>query len=191
MSPSQARASIFVITGPSGVGKGTLIAALRERRPELELTVSATTRAPREGEEDGVDYYFLSDAEFDRRLAAGEFVEHASYAGHRYGTLRGELERRTRHDAPALLELEVQGARQVRDAIPAATLVFIAPPSFEVLRRRLEARASDDPQTIERRLEVARTELLAREEFPHVVVNDRLGQALDELDAIYLRAATR
>ena len=180
-----------MITGPSGVGKGTLIAALRERRPELELTVSATTRAPREGEEDGVDYYFLSDAEFDRRLAAGEFVEHASYAGHRYGTLKGELERRTRHGAPALLELEVQGARQVRDAIPAATLVFIAPPSFEVLRRRLEARGSDDPQTIERRLEVARTELLAREEFPHVVVNDRLGRALDELDGIYLREATR
>ena len=180
-----------MITGPSGVGKGTLIAALRERRPELELTVSATTRAPRQGEEDGVNYYFLSNAEFDRRLAGGEFVEHASYAGHRYGTLSGELERRTRHGAPALLELEVQGARQVRDAIPAATLVFIAPPSFEVLRRRLQARGSDDPQTIERRLEVARTELLARGEFPHVVVNDRLGQALDELDGIYLREAPR
>jgi len=182
---------IFVITGPSGVGKGTLIAALRERRPELGLTVSATTRAPRAGEVDGVAYYFLSDAEFDRRLAAGEFVEHASYAGHRYGTLRGELERRTRGERPAVLEIEVQGARQVRDAIPAATLVFIAPPSLAVLRERLESRATDDPQTIATRLAVAESELAARDEFQHVVVNDELAEAVEALDAIYLRASDR
>jgi guanylate kinase len=184
-------ARIFVITGPSGVGKGTLIAALRERRPELELTVSATTRAPRPGEEDAVDYYFLSDAEFDRRLAGGEFIEHASYAGHRYGTLRGELERRTRGGRPAVLEIEVQGARQIRDAIPQATLVFIAPPSLAVLRQRLEARATDDPQTIHRRLEVAEIELAARNEFAHVVVNDQLDAAIDELVAIYLTQSAR
>lgn len=191
MPPPRAQANIFVITGPSGVGKGTLITALRERRPELELTISATTRAPREGEEDGVAYYFLSDAEFDRRRAAGEFVEHASYAGHRYGTLRGELERRTRSGRPAVLEIEVQGARQIREAIPGATLVFIAPPSLDVLRQRLESRASDDPQTIATRLAVAKTELAAREEFPHVVVNDRVVEAVDALEAIYLDQSAR
>ncbi|HUB75877.1 MAG TPA: guanylate kinase [Solirubrobacteraceae bacterium] len=191
MPPSRGQASILVITGPSGVGKGTLIAALRERRPELELTVSATTRAPRPGEEDGVSYFFLSDAEFDRRLAANEFVEHASYAGHRYGTLRGELDRRTRGGATAVLEIEVQGARQVRDAIPEATLVFIAPPSFAALRERLEHRGTDDPAEIARRLAVAETELRARDEFPHVIVNDVLAVAVDELDAIYLGGPAR
>jgi guanylate kinase len=187
MSPSRAAASIFVITGPSGVGKGTLIAALRERHPELGLSISATTRAPRPSEEDGVDYYFLSDAEFDRRLAAGEFVEHASYAGHRYGTLRPELERRTRRGDPVVLEIEVQGARQVRDAIPGAVLVFIAPPSLAVLRERLEARDTDDPQDIAMRLAAAETELAARDEFQHTVVNDRLADAIEALDALYQR----
>src|ERR1700675_2116641 len=105
-------ARVFVITGPSGVGKGTLIAALRERHPELELSVSATTRAPRPGEEDGVAYYFLTDSDFDRRLAQGEFVEHAGYAGRRYGTLHAELDRRTRGGVPVVLEIELQGARQ-------------------------------------------------------------------------------
>jgi len=119
-----------VITGPSGVGKGTLIAALRERHPELELSVSATTRPPRPGELDGVAYHFLTEEEFDRRLARGEFVEHASYAGHRYGTLRGELERRTRGGAPVVLEIELQGARQLRDALPEAVQIFIAPRSL-------------------------------------------------------------
>ena len=178
---------IFVVTGPSGVGKGTLIARLRERHSELELTISATTRAPRRGEVDGDDYYFLSEAEFDRRLAAGEFVEHATYAGHRYGTLRGELERRTRRGHPAVLEIEVQGARQVRDTIGGAVLVFIAPPSLEALRSRLEARGTDSHDTIERRLAVAETELAARGEFQFVIVNDQLERAIDELDELYLR----
>jgi guanylate kinase len=186
MSPARVRASIFVITGPSGVGKGTLISALRERHPELGLSISATTRSPRPGEEDGVDYYFLSDAEFDRRLAVGEFVEHATYAGHRYGTLRSELEQRTRGGGPVVLEIEVQGARQVRDAIPAAVLVFIAPPSLDVLRRRLEARDTDDPADIAMRLAAAKIELAARDEFAYTVVNDRLDVAVDELDALYL-----
>ena len=119
---------MFVITGPSGVGKGTLIGRLRERIPELELSVSATTRAPRPGERDGIDYHFLSESEFDRRVAAGDFVEHASYAGKRYGTLRSELERRTADGAPVVLEIEVQGARQVRLALADAVLIFIEPP---------------------------------------------------------------
>jgi guanylate kinase len=177
---------LFVITGPSGVGKGTLIAALRERRPELQLSISATTRAARPGEEDGVAYYFLSDAEFDRRLAAGEFVEHARYAGHRYGTLRGELDRHTFRGEPIVLEIEVQGARQIRQAIPQAVLVFIAPRSLEVLRERLEQRGTDDAATIEERLAVAAVELDARDEFPHTIVNDAFDDALAQLEAIYL-----
>jgi guanylate kinase len=173
---------VLVITGPSGVGKGTLIRALRERSPGLELSVSATTRRPRPGEQAGVDYHFLSDEEFDRRLEEGEFLEHAQYAGNRYGTLRSELERARDAGARALvLEIEVQGARQVREALPEAVQVFIAPPSEEALRTRLVGRGADDPDQIERRLAVAREELAARDEFKHVIVNDRLEDAVEEL----------
>ena len=175
---------MFVITGPSGVGKGTLIRALMERLGGLELSVSATTRAPRPGERDGVDYHFLSRAEFDRRVAEGEFVEHADYAGRSYGTLRSELEDRLRAGRPVVLEIEVQGARQVRAAMPAAVQVFIAPPSLAALRTRLIGRGTDDPQEVERRLRVAEEELAAQPEFGHVVVNDRLDDALERLTAI-------
>jgi len=180
-------AGVFVITGPSGVGKGTLIAALRERHPELELSVSATTRRPRPGEEDGVAYHFLTEEDFDRRLAAGEFVEHASYAGHRYGTLRAELERRSRGGSPVVLEIELQGARQIRAAMPDAVAIFIAPRSLEQLRERLAGRGAEDPATVARRLAIAETELAAREEFRFVVVNDELEKAVSELEAIYLQ----
>ena len=146
---------VFVITGPSGVGKGTLIRSLRERVPELELSVSATTRAPRPGEEDGVAYHFLTDADFQRRVQAGEFVEHATYSGRRYGTLRAELDRRTRDGHPVVLEIEVQGARQVRRTMPEAVQVFIAPPSLDTLRTRLIGRGTDDPEQVAARLEVA------------------------------------
>jgi len=170
------------VTGPSGVGKGTLIRTLRERVPDLELSVSATTRAPRPGEEGGVDYHFLSQPEFERRLAAGDFIEHAEYAGNRYGTLRSEIGRARETGAKALvLEIEVQGARQVRDALPGAVQVFIAPPSEEALRTRLVGRGSDEPEQIERRLAVATEEMAARDEFEHVIVNDRLEEAVEEL----------
>ena len=175
---------VFVITGPSGVGKGTLIRTLRERVPELELSVSATTRPPRPGEEDGRDYHFLDDAEFERRVEAGEFVEHARYSGRRYGTLRSELERRTAAGAPVVLEIEVQGARQVREAMPQVLQVFIAPPSEEALRNRLVGRGTDSPEDVERRLQTAREELAAQGEFGHVVVNDRLDEAVEELERI-------
>jgi guanylate kinase len=169
---------ILVITGPSGVGKGTLIKGLLERVPGLELAVSATTRKPRAGEVNGVDYHYLSEADFDRRVAAGEFVEHAEYAGNRYGTLKSELARPAR---AIVLEVDVQGARQVRERLPEATLIFIEPPSFEDLERRLAGRGSDRPEQIERRLEAARTELEAAGEFDHRVVNDDLQRALQEL----------
>ncbi len=178
---------MFVITGPSGVGKGTLIRGLLERRPELELSVSATTRAPRAGERDGVDYHFLTDEQFDRHVRDGDFVEHADYAGRRYGTLRSELESRLNAGVPLVLEIEVQGARQVRRTLPEAVQVFIAPPSPEALRARLVGRGTDDPEVVERRLEVARAELEAQSEFGHVVENDELDAALSELQAIVER----
>jgi guanylate kinase len=177
-------ARVFVITGPSGVGKGTLIRGLMERLRRLELSVSATTRPPRPGERDGVDYHFLSREEFDRRVAEGAFVEHADYAGRSYGTLRSELDDRVRAGRPVVLEIEVQGARQVRAALPEAVQVFIAPPSPAALRTRLIGRGTDDAQEVERRLRVAEEELAAQPEFAHVVVNDRLDDALEQLTAI-------
>ena len=180
---------LFVVTGPSGVGKGTLISALQERHPELALSVSATTRPPRPGEEDGVDYHFMTEADFDRRLKRGEFVEHATYAGHRYGTLRAELERRSRGGAPVVLEIELQGARQVRAALPEAVQIFIAPASLEQLEERLRGRGADAEDALRQRLDIARTELAARDEFGFVVVNDALERAVADLEDIYLRYA--
>lgn len=174
-------ARIFVITGPSGVGKGTLIRHLMEDLPRLELSVSATTRAPRPGERDGVDYHFMSGQQFEQHVQAGDFVEHADYAGRRYGTLRSELDSRLRRGAPVVLEIEVQGARQIRHTLPGAVQVFIAPPSLDALRSRLLGRGTDDQSEVERRLQVARDELHAQPEFAHVVVNDRLPDAARRL----------
>jgi guanylate kinase len=181
-------AKVFVITGPSGVGKGTLIRGLLEHVPELELSVSATTRAPRPGEADAVDYHFLTPREFERRAAGAEFVEHATYSGNRYGTLRSELERRTQAGVPVVLEIEVQGARQVRAAMPEAVAVFIAPPSSEALRARLVGRGTDPPEQVDERMRTAERELEAQPEFAHVVVNDRLEDATAELAKIVEQA---
>ena len=177
-------AKVFVITGPSGVGKGTLIRILRGRVPELGLSTSATTRAPREGEEDGRDYHFLSAEEFAARADANEFLEHAAYSGNRYGTLRSEVERRLAGGESVVLEIEVQGARQVRAAMPEAVLVFIAPPDPAVLRERLAARGTDSDEAITERLRTAEIELDAQQEFQHVIVNDDLERAADELERI-------
>jgi guanylate kinase len=169
---------VLVITGPSGVGKGTLIRRLLEEVPGSELSVSATTRGPRDGEVNGRDYHFLGEREFLERVRAGEFVEHARYAGNRYGTLRSELAR------PAtliVLEIDLQGARQIRATMPEATQVFIAPPDFEELERRLLARGAETPEQIERRLAVAREEMAARDEFGFRIVNDDVDRAAREL----------
>jgi guanylate kinase len=167
---------VLVVTGPSGVGKGTLIGALCRHFPDLRLSVSATTRPPRSGEQDGREYHFLTPEEFQRRVDSGEFLEHAVYAGNRYGTLRSEVEH-----GPVVLEIEVQGARQVRQALPEAVQVFIAPPSLETLRERLLTRGTDGPEVIRARLREAEEELRAKNEFPHVVVNDDLDRAAAEL----------
>jgi guanylate kinase len=184
-------AKVFVITGPSGVGKGTLIRGLGERVPELELSVSATTRAPRPGERDGVDYHFLTPDEFERRAAQGDFVEHATYSGNRYGTLRTELDQRLDAGVPVVLEIEVQGARQVREAMPDAVAVFISPPSPDALRTRLLARGTDTSEQMDERLRTAARELEAQDEFGHVVVNDRLEDAVEELARIVRQALGR
>jgi guanylate kinase len=175
---------VFVITGPSGVGKGTLISRLLERVPDLELSVSATTREPREGEVDGRDYHFLSRAEFDRRVDEKDFLEYANYSGNRYGTLRSEVRKRLDAGRSVVLEIEVQGARQVRAAMGESVQVFIEPPSPAVLRRRLEKRGTDSTEAIESRLQVAEQELTAADEFAYRVVNDDLGRATDELEGI-------
>ena len=177
-------AKVFVITGPSGVGKGTLISRLLDRVPDLELSISATTREPREGEVDGRDYHFLTREEFDRRIAAEDFLEFATYSGNRYGTLRSEVRHRLEAGRSVVLEIEVQGARQVRAAMRESVQVFIAPPDPAILRERLLARGTDSAEAIDARLEVAEQELAAQDEFAHRVVNDDLDRAAAELEGI-------
>ena len=176
-------ARVFVITGPSGVGKGTLIRGLMERLPELELSVSATTRAARPGERDGVDYHFVSPEEFDRRVRAGEFVEHADYAGRRYGTLRAELDGRVRRGRAGRARDRGPGRPPGprRDARGAAGLHRAALAARRCARACV-GRGTDDPEEVERRLRVAEHELAAQAEFAHVVVNDHLEDALERLD---------
>jgi guanylate kinase len=172
---------VLVVSGPSGAGKGTLIAGVRKTFPELEIAISATTRPRRPGERDGVDYHFLSEAEFDRLVGQGGFLEHVEYAGNQYGTLRSEIDDRTRENRSVVLEIELAGARAVRQLLPEATSVFIAPPSVEELERRLERRATDSEADIARRIAVSRWELRAAEEFDYVIVNADIATATDEL----------
>jgi guanylate kinase len=175
---------VFVITGPSGVGKGTLISQLMRRVPTLELSISATTREPREGEEDGREYHFLTTEEFDRRVEEKDFLEFATYSGNRYGTLRSEVERRLDAGHSVVLEIEVQGAQQVRAAKPESVQIFIAPPAPGDLRSRLEGRGTDSAEAIDSRLETAEIELAAQGDFDHRVVNDDLSRAVSELEEI-------
>lgn len=177
-------AKVFVITGPSGVGKGTLISQLLERVPGLELSVSATTREPRSEEIDGRDYHFLTAEEFDSRIEREDFLEFATYSGNRYGTLRSEVRKRLDTGHSVVLEIEVQGARQVRAAMRESIQVFIAPPDPSVLRQRLESRGADSAAAIDARLEVAEQELAAQGEFAYCVTNADLQQAADELEQI-------
>jgi guanylate kinase len=175
---------LTVLSGPSGVGKGSVIAAIRRNHPDVWLSVSATTRAPRPGETEGVEYHFVDENEFDRLVAAGEFLEHATYAGHRYGTPRAPVLQRLAAGVPALLEIDLQGARQVRAAMPDSLLVFLAPPSFDELARRLTGRGTEDADRIRHRLDIARIELAAEDEFDVTVLNDTVEAAADRVVAL-------
>jgi guanylate kinase len=177
-------AKVFVITGPSGVGKGTLIKQLLQRVPDLELSVTATTRAPRTGEVDGRAYHFLTPEEFERRVEEKDFLEFATYSGNRYGTLRSEVERCLREGRSVVLEIEVQGAQQVRAAKPDSVQIFIAPPDPGVLRERLLGRGTDSTAAIDERLKVAEQELAAQDDFDHQIVNDEVTRAAAELEGI-------
>lgn len=177
-------AKVFVITGPSGVGKGTLIKQLLGRVPDLALSVSATTREPREGEEDGRDYHFLTEEQFQERIVAKDFLEFATYSGNHYGTLNSELDRCLEKGRSVVLEIEVQGAQQVRAARPDSVQIFIAPPDPAVLRERLRGRGTDSPEAIDSRLKTAEQELAQQDDFDHRIVNDDLAKASDELESI-------
>jgi guanylate kinase len=179
---------VVVISGPSGVGKGSVHAGLHGLLDGLEVSVSATTRAPRPGERDGVAYHFVDDITFDRMVATDALLEWAAYAGHRYGTPRAPLEDAVVRGRTVLLEIEVQGALQVRSRMPDALLIFLAPPAFEDLERRLRDRGTEDEATLQARLEVARSEMGAVDAFDHVVVNDDLDRCTAEVARLIGRA---
>ena len=181
------RQRVFVVTGPSGAGKGTLIDSLLDRVGGLEPTVSATTRSQRAGEEDGRDYWFLTESDFQRRIDEGEFLEYVTYvSGRRYGTLRSEIERIAGRGHAPLLELETEGALAVRDQVPGAVTIFITAP-LEELERRLRARATESDGEIGERLALARRQLAQADEFDHVVLNDEVERAAEELAGIVSR----
>lgn len=172
---------LFVVSGPSGAGKGTLVARVREALPDLGLTVSATTRDPRPGELDGVNYYFLTPQEFQRRVDDNAFVEWAHVHGHSYGTLVSEVERNKAEGHSVILEIDVQGALQVKERFPEAILIFIKPPSMEVLRERLRGRGTESEEDLELRMRNAEHELALADRYNEVVVNDDLDQATQDL----------
>ena len=178
------RGRLLVISGPSGTGKSTVIGELMARKAGLEFSVSATTRAPRPGETDGVDYYFVSRERFDEMIENDELLEHADFVGNSYGTPRSQVEARLEQGITVILDIEVQGAAQVKAAMPEAVTVFLAPPSLEELERRLRGRGTDSEETIRRRLETARKELLLAPEYDHMVINNEPGQAAEEIRAI-------
>lgn len=179
------KGSLYVFTGPSGAGKGTLLSRLREQDDRLFYSISATTRAPRPGETDGVQYYFLTKADFEQKIAQNSFLEYACYVENYYGTLEAPVNEKLDEGYDVILEIEVQGAMQVHEKRPDAVMVFIAPPSFEELAARLRGRGTEDEEKVLKRLETAKEELGHQHKFDYVIVNDEIDRAVDEIKAIF------
>ena len=178
------RGKLLVISGPSGTGKSTAIGVLMAQKKGLEFSVSATTRAPRPGEQDGVDYYFVSRERFEEMLRNDELLEHAEFVGNCYGTPRSQVEARLEKGISVILDIEVQGAAQVKEKMPEAVTVFLAPPSLEVLEQRLRGRGTDSEEMIRKRLDTARRELQLAPSYDHVVVANEPEQTAREIRAI-------
>lgn len=185
------KGTLYIFTGPSGTGKGTLLRDVMRHDDKLFLSVSATTRAPREGEAHGVHYFFLTHEEFDRRVAAGEFLEHATYVGNSYGTLEAPVQQQLDEGNDVILEIEVQGAQAVHAKRPDAVMIFVAPPSFEELEKRLSGRGTENPDTVRARLETAKAELSHVREFDYIIINDDLETATRELASIFVAERCR
>lgn len=179
---------VFIVAGPSGVGKGTILKKFLEKNPNTKSSISSTTRKPRAGEVEGVDYYFVSGAEFKRKIDDDEFLEWAQYSTNYYGTSKIIVEEMLKHDLDVILEIEVQGALQVIEKIPDCVSIFVIPPSLEELERRLRERETDDEDTILRRLNVANRELAQQDKFDYVIENNNLDFAIIELQKIYDKA---
>jgi len=178
------RGQVIVISGPSGVGKGTILKGAMEADKTLAFSVSATTRGPRPGELDGKDYFFVSRERFEEMIAQGELLEHAEYGGNLYGTPRAALEQRLDEGVDVVLDIEIQGARQVMKSFPEALFIFILPPDFETLKKRLTGRGTETPEKVALRLETAKRELGCFNEFEYIIVNDRIEDAVDDFLAI-------
>lgn len=188
MSSSDRRQGrLFVVSGPSGAGKGTLINRILPRLKDTYLSVSATTRPMRKGEQQGREYFFLSPEEFEERINQGDFLEHVDYSSNRYGTLRSEVEKSLGDGKNVILEVDLKGALEVRRQMPAAVLVFVAPPQFEELERRLKERNTEADDEIEARLERAREELASQDEFDYIVINESVDKAAGELEDIFIK----
>ena len=184
MSRPAKAGNLFVVVAPSGAGKTTLVDALLKREPNIRLSPSYTTRAPREGERNGREYHFIARSEFERMIAAGDFLEHANVYGNYYGTSRRWIEEQIAGDHDVLLDIDWQGAKQLRNLFPHMVGVFILPPSLEELRRRLQMRGTDTPEAIDKRMASAREEISHVLEFEYIIVNERFDSALEDLISI-------
>ena len=185
------RGTLVVVSGFSGAGKGTVLAQVLARRPDLYFSVSFTTRAPRQGEQDGVNYHFVTREEFQTRIGRGEFLEYAEYVGNYYGTSMTVIREKLERGINVILEIEIQGAAKVREKMPEAVSLFLVPPSFAELSRRLHARGTDSEETIRQRLETARREVREIVNYDYIVVNDTVDRAVEEILAILIAEGCR